>query len=112
MDDDLTDGSPKIQEITEDEAAAMEGAGGGGGGGGGDGDGDIPEAEEEDGDALTPGTMMPNSGNGGEAEHYTWTQTLQDVDVRMRVPHGGAMQAELRLTRGLLRASGFKWLRW
>lgn len=54
---------------------------------GGDG-AEIPDAEEEDGDALQPGTMMPNAGNGGEAEHYTWTQTLQDVDVRIRVPAG------------------------
>ena len=80
-------------------------------GAGGDG-GDIPDAEEEDGDALTPGTMMPNSGNGGEAEHYTWTQTLQDVDVRVRVPHGGGGRREelhtRRLTRGLLRGVWFQ----
>ena len=39
-------------------------------------DDEIPEADEEDGDALEPGKQMPKN-NGGEAEHYTWTQTLQ-----------------------------------
>lgn len=43
---------------------------------------------ESAGASLPLGTMMPNPGNGGEAEHYTWTQTLQDVDVRIRVPPG------------------------
>ena len=45
-------------------------------------------ADEDDQDKLAPGTMMPNSGNGGEAEHYVWHQTLTDVDVRVRIPVG------------------------
>lgn len=44
--------------------------------------------EEEDPNALKPGTMMPNKGNGGDAEKYVWTQTLDDVDVRVAVPPG------------------------
>ena len=66
------DGTPKIQEISEedgDEAGAGEDAG-------------------EDPDALTPGTTKPNDGNGGDAEHHSWTQTLQDLDVRVRIPTG------------------------
>jgi len=61
----LADGTPKITEITSD------------------GDGD-----EDDDDALAPGTIAPNPGNGGDANHHAWTQTLQDVDVRIRVPVG------------------------
>jgi hypothetical protein len=72
------DGTPKIQEITEDDDEAPDGAGAKG----------EEEEEEEDHDALAPGTTMPNDGNGGDATHYAWTQTLQDVDVRLRVPSG------------------------
>jgi hypothetical protein len=46
------------------------------------------DAEEEDPHALAPGTMMPNKGNGGEAEKYVWTQTLDDLEVRVAVPPG------------------------
>lgn len=44
--------------------------------------------EEEDPHALAPGTMMPNRGNGGEAEKYVWMQTLDDLEVRVAVPPG------------------------
>ena len=44
--------------------------------------------EEEDPHALKPGTTAPNVGNGGETEKYVWTQTLQDVEVRVAVPPG------------------------
>ena len=76
------DGSDKIQEITDEEAEKIKS--------GGDDD-DVSHdltADEDDQDKLAPGTMMPNSGNGGEAEHYVWHQTLTDVDVRVRIPVG------------------------
>ena len=44
--------------------------------------------EEEDPHALQPGTVHPSPLNGGEAEHYVWSQTLQEVDVRLPVPIG------------------------
>lgn len=46
------------------------------------------EKEEEDPHALQPGTVHPSPLNGGEAEHYVWSQTLQEVDVRLPVPVG------------------------
>lgn len=49
---------------------------------------ELEEKEEEDPHALAPGTMMPNRGNGGEAEKYVWMQTLDDLEVRVAVPPG------------------------
>ena len=37
---------------------------------------------------MQPGTVHPSPLNGGEAEHYVWSQTLQEVDVRLPVPVG------------------------
>lgn len=56
-------GSPKITEINDDD-------------------------EDPDDEKLAPGTIAPNPGNGGESTYGTWTQTLQDVDVRVRIPPG------------------------
>ena len=76
----------KIQEITDEEAEKIKKTK--------DDDDtdpdevDLTKKDDEDFDKLTPGTMKPNEGNGGEAEHYTWQQTLQDVDVRVRIPVG------------------------
>ena len=46
------------------------------------------KGEEDDPHALQPGTVHPSALNGGEAEHYVWSQTLQEVDVRLPVPVG------------------------
>ncbi|XP_044759748.1 nuclear migration protein nudC isoform X2 [Coccinella septempunctata] len=38
---------------------------------------------DEEEDASERGKIMPNSGNGCDLERYKWTQTLQDVEVRI-----------------------------
>ena len=82
----MAESTAKIQEITDEEAEKIKKTK--------DDDDtdpdevDLTKKDEEDFDKLTPGTMKPNEGNGGEAEHYTWQQTLQDVDVRVRIPVG------------------------
>jgi hypothetical protein len=48
----------------------------------------LDECEQDDPHALQPGTVKPSVYNGGEAEHYVWSQTLQEVDVRLPVPIG------------------------
>ena len=82
----MAESTAKIQEITDEEAEKIKKPK--------DDDDtdpdevDLTKNDDEDFDKLTPGTMKPNEGNGGEAEHYTWQQTLQDVDVRVRIPVG------------------------
>ena len=78
----MAESTAKIQEITDEEAEKIKKTKD-------DDEVDLTKKDdEEDFDKLTPGTMKPNEGNGGEAEHYTWQQTLQDVDVRVRIPVG------------------------
>lgn len=41
----------------------------------------VPEEDEGTG-------MMPNTGNGLDLEEYTWTQTLAEVTIMVKVPKG------------------------
>ena len=42
------------------------------------------EEKDEDEDEKDKGKQKPNAGNGGEAEHYTWVQTLSDLEACAR----------------------------
>ena len=71
----------KIVDVTEDVGAATSATANAA-------DDMDARDDEEDPHALHPGTLMPNRGNGGDAEKYSWTQTLDDADVRVSVPPG------------------------
>ena len=89
LDRKMAESTAKIQEITDEEAEKIKKTKDDDDTDADDDEVDLTKKdEEEDFDKLTPGTMKPNEGNGGEAEHYTWQQTLQDVDVRVRIPVG------------------------
>ncbi|XP_066155513.1 nuclear migration protein nudC [Euwallacea fornicatus] len=42
-----------------------------------------PQKVEDDEDETEKGKLVPNSENGCDLEKYKWTQTLQDVEVRV-----------------------------
>ena len=48
----------------------------------------VATAEPDEHDQKPKG-VPPNKGNGGDYEHYTWTQTLQECEVRVPLPKSG-----------------------
>jgi len=46
------------------------------------------KAEGEEGKAEEEKGQIPNAGNGGSADNYTWEQTLGEVTVNIPIPEG------------------------
>lgn len=49
-----------------------------------------PLAEGEEEDEEDKGKLKPNDGNGADLDRYRWTQTLQDLEVRIPIRVGPA----------------------
>ncbi|VDM31943.1 unnamed protein product [Hydatigera taeniaeformis] len=47
-----------------------------------------PLAEGEEEDEEDKGKLKPNDGNGADLDRYRWTQTLQDLEVRIPIRMG------------------------
>merc|ERR1712013_65939 len=54
--------------------------------------GEEKKEEEDDEDEADKGKMKPNDGNGADLDKYSWTQTLQEIELR--VPLGGAYKSK------------------
>jgi len=48
--------------------------------------------DEEEEDEADKGKMKPNDGNGADLDKYSWTQTLQEIELR--IPLGGAYKSK------------------
>jgi hypothetical protein len=46
------------------------------------------KGDNEEEDDEQKGRQKPNRGNGGSTDRYVWTQTLQEVEVRVPLPQG------------------------
>ncbi|XP_031843801.1 nuclear distribution C, dynein complex regulator [Nomia melanderi] len=47
-----------------------------------------PEEEEEEEDEKEKGKLKPNFGNGADMPNYRWTQTLQDLEIKIPLKVG------------------------
>eukprot|EP00039_Didymoeca_costata_P024883 m.11801 g.11801 ORF g.11801 m.11801 type:complete len:303 (+) comp4526_c0_seq1:175-1083(+) len=78
------DEEPKIMEIEEDDdVPTPKGE-----------EISKPDEDEDEEDESAKGKLKPNAGNGANLENYSWTQTLQDVDVRVPLIKSGKLRSK------------------
>lgn len=83
---------PKVKELTDEEAAALEAKIASNGTA--EAKPEDEKKEEEDEEEEDKGKLKPNAGNGADLATHKWTQTLSELEVRVPLQAAGPLKSK------------------